>query len=261
VVNLSFYNLLSIPGVIITVTKHSSNFTLNILSMRWLVIIFLLIGTQALCQCKTFMIGIHGDTLNCTDNGNLKQGKWVVHIPSLHGEPGYEEEGVFKDGKKEGTWRRYTLQGDISAIENYKWGYKNGLCDYYDMWGLEHEESWKATNPANPYDTIEVPDLHDDTKIYIRVIKVDASTSEHGTWTFYDSQRGTIIKTESYVLGQKVDPITGKPITTKPGLVAVPDSTSTKKATANSVPPEVLEYEKKNANKKKIKVRDGETGN
>jgi hypothetical protein len=225
--------------------------------MRWLPIFFLLASLQASSQCKTYIIGVHHDTLNCTDYSNLKQGKWVVHVQSLHGEPGYEEEGVFKDDKKEGTWRRYTLQGDIQAIENYKWGYKNGISDYYDMWGLEHEESWRATNPENPYDTVQVPDLNDDTKIYLKVIKIDASTSQHGTWTFYDSQRGTIIKTESYILGQRVDPLTNKPLSGK--QLTLYDSSIANKNIVKTIPKEVTEYEKKNANKKKIKVRDGAT--
>ena len=239
--------------------------------MRWLVIIGMLVSVQAFSQCKTYMIGVHHDTLNCTDTKDLKQGKWVVHTPSQHAEPGYEEEGLFIDGKKEGPWRKYTLQGDVLAIENYKFGYKNGLCDYYDMGGLEHEESWKATNPENPYDTIEVPDLHDEGKIYLKVIKIDASTTEHGTWTYFDSQRGTIVKTEEYVLGQKVDPITKKPIgidrnanapvytgAVPPQLARRADTSSNAKA---NVPPEVKAYEKKNAGKKKIVVRDGATGN
>jgi hypothetical protein len=229
--------------------------------MRWLYIIFLLVNVQCYSQCKTYIIGVHHDTLNCTDNDNLKQGKWVVHVASLRGEPGYEEEGVFKDDKKEGPWRRYTLQGDVTAIENYKWGYKNGVCDYYDMWGLEHEESWRATNPEKPYDTVEVPDLNDDTKIYMKVIKVDAYTLQHGTWTFYDSHRGTIIKTEAYILGRQVDPITNKPLNGKQ-LAALSDSAKAATAAKNivkTVPKEVTDYDKKNSGKKKIKVRDGQT--
>jgi len=42
---------------------------------------------------------------------------------------------------------------------------------------------------------------------------------------------------------------------------AVSNSPADSVATANkNKPPEVLQYEKKNANKKKIKVRDGATG-
>jgi hypothetical protein len=29
----------------------------------------------------------------------------VVHVESLRGEPGYEEEGVFENNRKEGEWR------------------------------------------------------------------------------------------------------------------------------------------------------------
>ncbi|HTH30584.1 MAG TPA: hypothetical protein VL946_04500, partial [Lacibacter sp.] len=29
-------------------------------------------------QCKDFTISVKGDTLNCTDVKDLKQGKWVV---------------------------------------------------------------------------------------------------------------------------------------------------------------------------------------
>lgn len=228
----------------------------------------MLLSVQAFSQCKTYMIGVHHDTLDCTDTKNLKQGKWVVQVPSLRGEPGYEEEGVFIDDKKEGRWRRYTLQGDVLAIENYKYGYKNGLCDYYNINGIEHEESWKATNPEQPYDTIQVPDLQDDSKIYLRVIKVDASTTEHGTWTYYDSDRGTIIKTEEYILGQKVDPITKKPIGLNKNASyttgAVPPQLARHDAPATAKvapPPEVKAFEKKNAGKKKVVVRDGATGN
>jgi len=237
--------------------------------MRWLVIVALFISVQASAQCKTYMIGIHHDTLNCTDYSDLKQGKWVVHVASMHGEPGYEEEGVFKDNKKEGRWRRYTLQGDVLAIENYKYGYKNGLSDYYDMWGLEHEESWKATNPDNPYDTVKVYDLDDPDKFTYKMMKAEAFTQQHGTWTFYDSQRGTIVKTQEWELGVQIDPVTRRPVkgsTTKnpvavsgkvPALIARHDSTGV----VSTKPPEVKAYEKKNAGKKRIKVRDGETGN
>ncbi|HWB27346.1 MAG TPA: hypothetical protein VG738_17850 [Chitinophagaceae bacterium] len=238
--------------------------------MRWFLIIGLLLSTQAYSQCKTYIIGIKHDTLNCTDYSNLKQGKWVVNVPAKYGNPGYSEEGVFLNDKKEGMWRRYSIHGDILAIENYKWGVKDGICDYYTLMGLEHEESWRATNPDNPYDTIQVPSLDDPDKIYLRVIKIDASTVEHGTWTFYDPQTGLVTKQVTYVLGQQVDPITNKPIgpaknAVNPYAGRIPvqlarrDSSLAKKD--DKVPPEVKAYEKKNAGKKSIKVRDGQTGN
>jgi hypothetical protein len=61
-----------------------------------------------------------------------KQGPWVVHIDDLRGERGYEEEGIFWNDKKEGTWRRFSLEGDLIAIENYRYGYKDGKNTYFN---------------------------------------------------------------------------------------------------------------------------------
>ena len=241
----------------------------KILFMRWMAFILLMFSTQAVAQCKTYIIGVRHDTLNCTDNNNNKQGKWVMSQPAKYGNPGYSEEGVFVDNKKEGVWRMYSAQGDVLAIENYRWGQKNGLCDYYTLNGIEHEESWKATNPDNPYDTIQVPDLHDENKIYLKVVKIEASTSEHGTWTFYDTQTGLITKTKTYILGQEVDPVTGKPIGmvkngtayASNGKVPVQLQRRDSTTAAHKPPPEVKAWEKKHTGKKSFQVRDGATGN
>ncbi len=228
--------------------------------MRCLVFIFLIISISSNAQWKSFVIGVRGDTLNRVDQNNLKQGPWVTRVESLRGEPGYEEQGIYKDGKKEGTWRMFNLIGDLLAKENYKWGYKNGTCSYYNLYGLLREESWKATNPTNPYDTIDVPDLNTDA-VYKRVVKVEASTVKHGTWNYYDPQSGAVVKTEEYILDQLVDPKKKNALANGKNIS---DSASLKKSdstvSSKNKPKEVLEYEKKNANKKKIKVRDGATG-
>jgi len=71
------------------------------------------------------MIGIKGDTLNCTDFQNRKQGKWTVHIEKCTRRARLRRRRHFiKNDKKEGLWRVYTLMGDLQAIENYKWGFK-----------------------------------------------------------------------------------------------------------------------------------------
>src|SRR5690348_4319341 len=99
--------------------------------MRWIFLIGLLISLNSYSQCKDYIIGIKGDTLNCTDVKGLKQGKWIVKYEQVRGEPGYEEEGEYIDGKKEGTWRLYSLEGDLIAIEGYRWGNKNGVFQYF----------------------------------------------------------------------------------------------------------------------------------
>src|SRR6266536_570727 len=151
--------------------------------MRCLVFIFLIISISSNAQWKSFVIGVRGDTLNRVDQNNLKQGPWVTRVESLRGEPGYEEQGIYKDGKKEGTWN------------------------------------------------------------------------------IYDPQSGAVVKTEEYILDQLVDPKKKNALANGKNIS---DSASLKKSdstvSSKNKPKEVLEYEKKNANKKKIKVRDGATG-
>ena len=104
---------------------------------------------KGFAQWKDFTISPKGDTLNCLDKQDRRQGRWVNHFDELRGEPGYEEEGVYKNGRKEGTWRLYSLQGDLIGVEFYKWGNKDGVCQYFGINGtLLREEGWRALNEA-----------------------------------------------------------------------------------------------------------------
>ena len=206
---------------------------------------------------ESYLISVKGDTINCVDKNKLKQGRWVVRVEPLRGESGYEEEGVFEDDKKEGPWRKYNLTGDLLAVENYRWGFRDGKQTYFTSLGdLLREEGWKATNPENPYDTIEVPDLNNPMIMTSKIIKHESSELRHGSWKFYDPSTGMIIKTENYNYGMKLDAL-GRP-------VAEASSSKTSTTTTSGKPPAkpaaVEEWEKKNSGKKKITVRDGRTG-
>jgi hypothetical protein len=125
--------------------------------MRYIFVMLVLISANAYSQCKIYIIGAKGDTLNCVDKKDLKQGKWLVHHDELRGEPGFEEEGEYKAGRKEGVWRQYSLAGDLVGAEFYKWGNKDGICKYFSPSGeLLREESWIALNPDKPYDTLQI---------------------------------------------------------------------------------------------------------
>ena len=221
--------------------------------MYRILFIFLLFALPGYSQYKSYKIGVKGDTLNIVDNAGLKQGRWVITVPPLRGEPGYDEEGYYKDDKKEGVWRKYSSMGDLQAIENYKYGFKNGKSSYYTVYGIIREENWKAVNPDNPYDTVDVPDLNTDA-VYKRIVKVEGTNYRHGTWTFYDPQTGMVSKTEEYILDKLVS-------TKKNGAYVLSDSLKYVRDTSKAIakPKEVLDYEKKNK-KKKIRVRDGATG-
>lgn len=219
--------------------------------MRWLFISFLFIAFAGNAQWKSYRLTSNNDTINCIDKNGLKQGRWSIKIEGLRGEPGRDEEGIFKDGKKDGVWRTYTTMGDLFAIENYRWGNKDGKSQYYNITGLAREESWKAVNPDNPYDTIDVYDPVDQNKMYRQIIKLEGSSVKHGTWNYYED--GLIKRSENYFLDKRQDIF-------KPGTATGEVATDIKdsKVPAKTKPKEVMEFEKK-VGKKKVKVIDGTT--
>jgi hypothetical protein len=229
-------------------------------SAGFYVLIAIFLSYQSFGQCKTYQLDAKRDTINCTDFQDIKQGKWVTRVVNNHGEPGYQEEGLYKDGKKEGGWTTYNLMGDTIAQENYKWGNKNGVCRYYNLMGLVREESWKAIDPLNPYDTVRAYHLDNPDKYDLKIVKVESSTVKHGTWTYYDPERGTITKIEEYVIGQLIPGNKSNVPTSNTSDSLQQNPTDSVSQANKNKPAEVLQYEKKNSNKKKIKVRDGATG-
>jgi antitoxin component YwqK of YwqJK toxin-antitoxin module len=230
--------------------------------MRYIFFFLLLVSSTAYSQCKEFIIGVKGDTLNCVDFKGLKQGRWVVKVETLRGERGYEEEGVYKNGQKSGVWRRFSLEGDLIAIENYRWGQKDGRNVYFNHMGEPmREESWRAIDPQNPYDTVNVYDVQDPTKVIGRkVVKVESASVKHGTWKFYDPFKGTVEETQQWYMDKPARKEGDEllPIEVSDNTAAVEEPDAPKKNVTK--PREVVEFEKKNAGKKKIKVRTGATG-
>ena len=70
--------------------------------------IFIFLCLHGFTQCKTYKLDNRGDTLNCIDNKDLKQGKWISKVDALRGEPGYQEIGFYKDNRKTGEWQTYS---------------------------------------------------------------------------------------------------------------------------------------------------------
>jgi len=231
--------------------------------MRFIILFFLLISINGFGQCKSYNISVRGDTLNRVDMKGLKQGPWVISMPGLRGERGYEEEGYFLDDNKEGTWKKFSLEGIKIAEENYHWGKLHGKQQYFTYnGGLLREESWRATDPAVAFDTVVVYDLKDPTKIKESVVvKNDGYAVKHGKWTYYDPVEGVVTGSETYWMNKlrtDDDEMIGDEEIKPLSIANKPKSdTAAKKVTK---PQAVLDYEKKNSGKKNIKVRDGKTG-
>ena len=112
-------------------------------------------------------------------------------------------------------------------------------------------------------DTVDVFDIKDPTKLVDRVIvKVTGQTNRHGTWTYYDPQWGGIVKTERYFLNQiQTGNEGGEDGDIK--IIGVSDGKTKTDSTGKKIvtkPQAVLDYEKKNSGKKKVKTRTGSTG-
>jgi antitoxin component YwqK of YwqJK toxin-antitoxin module len=216
--------------------------------MKLIAVLLLFVSLNSFSQWKDYRLVNDGrDTINRIDYKGVKQGEWVVHVESLRGEPGYEEEGVFVNGRKEGEWRIFNLMGDLIGIENYRWGNKDGVARYFDMSGqVRMEQTWKALNPDKAYDTIMVEDVDKLDSYHEVIVKNEGASLKHGTWKYYDAASGTIIKTENYTLGK----LEGD------NSAAIVEPTDKKKAVAK--PKEVAEFEK-TKRKKKIRYQDGST--
>lgn len=216
--------------------------------MKFIFILLLFCSVNSVAQWKDYRLINDGkDTINRIDQKGIKHGEWVVHVESVRGEPGYEEEGVFENNRKEGEWRIFNLMGDLIGIEYYRWGNKDGIAQYFDINGaLRMEQGWKALNPDKAYDTIMVEDVDKLDSYYEVIVKNEGASLKHGSWKYYDPATGSVVRTENYMLGK---------------LEGDKNTASAEPAKAKKVPKpkEVVEFEKKTKGKKKIRYQDGST--
>ena len=204
-------------------------------------------------QYKSFKISANGDTINRVDKKGLKQGKFVLRTEELRGEPGFEEEGMYKNDTKEGIWRRYNLQGDPIGFETYLHGGKDGFQQYYSPLGeLIREENWRGYNPDAPYDTIPVYGTGSNEIIDYKIVKAGQYSVKQGLWRFYEPVTGKLLKTEEWERNNLV-----LPNDPKKEAVSGNSLKGVKKEVAKTA--EMLEWEKKNKGKKKV-IRSGQTG-
>jgi len=222
--------------------------------LRYLLTITLLIGSSTFlpAQYKSFQLTPKGDTINIVDDSSRKQGRWVISVGELRGEPGYEEEGVFKNDKKTGVWRKYNTTGDLIAFENYRMGGKDGIQQYFSFLGvLQKQEEWRGYNPDAPYDTIPVYGTGSNEIIEYKIVKAEQYSVPHGEWKYYNPQ-GNVIAIERYDRGQLIkDP---------PPKKSNAAELSNRPKDEKIKPQEVLDYEKKYSKKKRNQMeRIGKT--
>lgn len=219
------------------------------LSLASVLLFLFLMNGQA--QLKNYTLTDKGDTINGYNQKGEKHGKWIIQVAELRGEEGYEEEGEFKNGKKEGVWKLFSTSGDLIGVENYRFGGKDGTQQYFTYLGdLIRIENWRGYNPDAPYDTIDIYGTGSDEIIDRKIVKAEQYSVKHGEWKYFEPGTGRLIKTEKYDRGFLEKPKTA------PATAA---STQKDPAKKPDKTPEMLEWEKKNKGKKKV-LRDGRTG-
>jgi antitoxin component YwqK of YwqJK toxin-antitoxin module len=220
---------------------------LKIHKLLGITIAVFLMSANSFGQWKEYKLNEKGDTINAVSKAGLKEGKWVNRVAELRGEPGYEEEGIYVKGEKDGYWRRYSLEGDLLAVENYKKGGKDGLQQYFTFLGeLIREESWKGYDPDAPFDTVAVYGTASNEIVEYKIVKAEQYSVKNGDWRYYDPATGGLIRTEHWELNN----------IRKPAAATAAVSTERKKPEKTA---EMIEWERKNKGKKNV-IRDGRTG-
>lgn len=216
--------------------------------------VFIFLGVLNVhAQYQSFKIGANGDTINKIDKKGLKQGRFVLRTEELRGEPGFEEEGIYKNNAKEGIWRRYNLMGDPIGFETYLHGGKDGFQQYYSPLGeLLREENWRGYNPDAPYDTIAVYGTGSNEIVDYKIVKAEQYSVKQGMWRYYEPVTGRLLKTEEWERNNLV-----LPNAPKKELAGGNSLKGVKKEVAKTA--EMLEWEKKNKGKKNV-IRNGQTG-
>ncbi len=204
--------------------------------------LFLIFSQNIFSQYKEFKLTQYGDTINAINKEGQKVGKWVIETSELRGEPGFVEEGIYKKGEKHGYWRKYSTLGDLLSVENYIYGGKAGLQQYFTFLGdLEHEETWKGYNPDAPYDTIAVYGTGSGEIVDYKIVKAQPYSVKDGEWRYYEA--GRVTRTEQWSNNNLVNPKAPKVTTSKQPYVKPEKVDKT---------PTMMDWEKKHKGKKYV---------
>jgi hypothetical protein len=155
--------------------------------MRKLLLSFLLLsllGTGGIAQVKS----------NQRDAQHRKQGHWVEQVAELRGEPGYTWEGVYKNDRKEGIWKKSSTMGNPMAEETYKNNVLDGYCKYYYPGGkLSEEGMYMPTEIEGQRDTIMIIDPVTNVETPTEIIR-KGNPVRNGVWKLYDEETGKMVK-------------------------------------------------------------------
>ncbi|MGX5816788.1 toxin-antitoxin system YwqK family antitoxin [Chitinophaga lutea] len=150
--------------------------------------------------CAGLAVSASAQDVNKTDAKKRKQGPWVEQVESIRGEPGYSWEGVYKNDRKEGVWKKYTINGDLMAEETFLQGALQGLCKYYYPNGkISATGQMIAIDLEGQKDTVVTIDPVSGEESLMEVVRKGNSVRQ-GEWRLYDED-GNMVR-ETYERGE-----------------------------------------------------------
>ncbi|MGN6508485.1 MAG: toxin-antitoxin system YwqK family antitoxin [Chitinophaga sp.] len=158
--------------------------------------------------CAGFtMLAAAQTAANQTDAKGRKQGPWAEQVAPLRGEPGYTWEGIYNHGRKEGVWKKYSVDGDVMAEETFKFGVLDGLCKYYYPNGrISAVGNMLSVDIDGQKDTVVVVDPVSGQESLTEVTRKGYSV-KHGEWKVYDED-GAMMR-ETYDRGELSSSVIG----------------------------------------------------
>ncbi len=121
----------------------------NILNKFYLIIL-ILFGFSTFIFSQTYEI-YKGDTVNFTDNNNLKQGLWHMYQEKTKK---IIEKGAYVNNVKEGIWTAYYSAGTKKSEITYQNGQKRGYARiYFENGNIAEEGNWDVDKWTGKYIT------------------------------------------------------------------------------------------------------------
>ena len=96
---------------------------------------------------------------------------------------------------------RVNFYNPILAVENYLFGGKDGLQEYFNfLGGLQRQEEWRGYNPDVPFDTIPVYGKDNNEILSYKILKSMQYSVPDGVWKYFNAAGG-LVKSEKYDRG------------------------------------------------------------
>ncbi len=161
---------------------------------------------------------------NLRDAQGRPDGFWYQHHEARMSDPSYTDFGTYRHGRKTGLWYTLDPDGNIAAIETFRYNTLHGECKYFENGKLWVTGTYRGLNPEQPYDTLIVIDPVTGAEKDV-VVATERGSLRHGYWRYYDTNTGRLLRQEDY----QIDEL----LSTKTFGVAAEDSAFYLQRTAN----------------------------